>query len=58
MPLKLGIMWGVVDLSTLAWPCVGIHHGLESHGGKWDERDGGGRSDVAAAVHHIVMQFG
>jgi len=37
-PLKLSIMWGMLDLCTLAWPCVGIHHGLDNHGAEEWER--------------------
>jgi hypothetical protein len=24
----------MIDICTLAWPCVGIHHGLDNCGGR------------------------
>ena len=49
-------MWEVVELwYILAWPCVGIHHGLDSHGGGQEESDNGSRScDVADACHMVT----
>jgi len=46
----------VVDLwHVLTWPCVGIHRGLDNHGGGREESEDGGRShDVAVVCWHMV----
>ena len=44
-------------MCTLAWPCEGIHHGLDNRGGGGTREDGGRRSDVAVTVHHRVTRF-
>jgi len=51
------MVWGIVHLCTLAWPCEGIHHGLDNHGGSGTREDGGRSSDVAVTVRHMVTRF-
>ena len=46
----------MINLCTLAWPCVGIHHGLGNCGGAGMREDGGEKSDVAAATRHTVTE--
>ena len=49
-------MCEVVELwHILAWPYVGIHCGLNNHGGGQEESDNDGRScDVADAYHMMT----
>jgi hypothetical protein len=51
------MVWGIIHLCTLAWPCKGIHHGLDNRGGSGTREDGGGRSDVAVTARHMVTKF-